>query len=120
MSTYGTNEWVGEVKTHTIGGERMSFKYPEAVYNRYQHRYAVDSHNARLKGPISPEEILSTRIWVNHAFAVLLALLEVDANLGEHNFGGVEAVRKILEFRTLFSRDVYNNPHLRQDDMKSE
>ena len=49
----------------------------------------------------------------NYVFDFLLALLETDANLGGKHFGGLEAVRTILEFRRLIYRDLINNPYLR-------
>ena len=56
----------------------------------------------------------------NHIFLFLLDLLEENANLGENHVGGVEAVRPILDFRILLSRDLINNYYLRQDDLTSE
>ena len=53
-------------------------------------------------------------------FTFLLALLEVNYNLGEYNFRVVEAVRPILEFRRLLYRDLTNNPYPIQDDVKPE
>ena len=101
MSTYGTNEWVGEDKFRKIGGERITFKYSETVYKHYQHRDDIDSHNTRRQAPIALEETWSTRRWENRSFAFLLALSEVNANLWGHYFGGVEAVRPMLEFNRL-------------------
>ena len=46
----------------------------------------------------------------NHAFTVVLDLSEVNANLGEHHFGGVEAVRPILESSRLLSGELINDP----------
>ena len=40
----------------------------------------------------------------------------MHANLGGHKFGGVEAVRPILESSRLIYRDLINNPYLGQDD----
>ena len=54
------------------------------------------------------------------SFAFFLALSEVNATLGEHQFGGVEDIRSMLEFRILPSRNRIDNPYLRQDDVKSE
>ena len=40
--------------------------------------------------------------------------------MGELHFGGVEAVRPIMEFRRLLSRDLINNPYLNQYDIISK
>ena len=103
MSTYGTNEWVGEDKFRKIGGERITFKYSETVYKHYQHRDDIDSHNTRRQAPIALEETWSTRRWENRSFAFLLALSEVNDNLGEHQFCGVEAIKPIWEFKIIIS-----------------
>ena len=47
MSTYGTNERVGDNKLRAIGGERIRFKYTKALHNHYYHRDDADSHNTR-------------------------------------------------------------------------
>ena len=44
ISTYETNGWVGKEKNQTIGGERITFKYPYTVHNHYQHIDTVNSH----------------------------------------------------------------------------
>ena len=112
MSTYGENERVGEGKFRIIGGEMITFKYPESVHNCYQHRDTVDSHNVRRQAYIAMEETWSTRRWEKYNFVCLLAISGVNANLGEHYVGGVEAGRPMLEFRRLLFRDLLNNPSL--------
>ena len=44
----------------------------------------------------------------------------MNAKLGGGNFGGVDNVRPILEFRRLLSRVIINNPYPVQDDMTPE
>ena len=41
----------------------------------------------------------------------------MNANLGEYNFGGVEAISPMLEFRRIIYRDLNYNPYPRKDDM---
>ena len=120
VSTHGENERVGEDKFWKIGVERIAFKCLETVYNHYQHRDDMDSHNSRRQTPIAMEEIGSTKRWGGCFFAFLLALLEVNANLGGHLSGGMKAVRPILEFRRLISRKMIDNPYLRQGDITPE
>ena len=62
----------------------------------------MDSHNARREAPFALEETWSTKHWENRIFAYLLALSEVNANLREHHFSGMEAVKQIWEFRRIF------------------
>ena len=52
-------------------------------------------------------------------FAFFLALSEVNATLVEHQFGGVEDVRSMLDFSILTYRNLIDNPYLRQDYLKS-
>ena len=77
-------------------------------------------HNTRREKPISMEETCSTRRWGNHVFPFLLDLSEVNANLGEHHFCGMEDVRPILEFSRLLYRELIKNPYLRHDDLTPE
>lgn len=113
MSTYGTCNRVGEDKARTVGSHRIRihFKYPEVVHNHYKYRDAVDSHNARRQSPIAIEETWQTSRWANRVFAFLLAISEVNANLGESYFGTRETTRPQLEFRRLLARDLIENPY---------
>ena len=52
MSNYVENEQVGKEKLWTIGGERITSKYPETLNNHYEHRDAVDSHKTRRQASI--------------------------------------------------------------------
>ena len=49
-----------------------------------------------------------------------LALSEINATLGKHQFGGVDNFRPMLDSRILLSRDLIDNPYLRQDDLTSK
>ena len=120
MSTYGENERVGDDKFRTTGGEWISFKYPENMHIHYYHIDTVKSQNTRRQTYIALEETWYIGRLENHVFAFLLALSEINNNLGEHHFGDVEAIRPMLEFRRLISRYLINNPYLRQDGIKKE
>ena len=63
MSTYETNERVGEDELRKTGGERITFNYSDTVHNCYQHRYNLDSSNTRLQAPILLEEKFSSKPW---------------------------------------------------------
>lgn len=121
MSTYGTCNRMGEEKFRTVGRDkrRISFQYPEVVHNHYQRRGAVDSHNARRMAPIAIEETWSTLRWPNRVFAYLLATSEVNANLGESEFGDSEAPRPQLEFRRLLAKDLITNKYVWEEDSPS-
>jgi hypothetical protein len=99
-----------------IGGwaqhqQRISFKYPELVYNHFQYRDAVDSHNARRMAPIALEETWQTKWWANRIFAYVIATTEVYCNFGESAFGETEGTRPQLEFRRLLAnRSKYALP----------
>ena len=118
MSSYGTNERVGDNKyrTKTSDGERVTFKYPEVVHNHYKYRDAVDSHNSRRMAPIAIEETWTTNRWPNRIFAYLLATSEVNANLGEVKFGDKREPMPILEFRRLLAKDLMSNPWIKQTE----
>jgi hypothetical protein len=53
MSTYGTLSREGKERYRRVGVQRITFQYPELVYNHFQYRDAVDSHNARRMAPIA-------------------------------------------------------------------
>jgi hypothetical protein len=112
MSTYGTLTRVGDDKIRTIDNQRLTFKYPEVIHNHYQYRDAVDSHNARRMAPIAMEETWNTGRWPIRVFTYLLSTSEVNANLGESQFGAAEETRPQLEFRRLLARDLINNAYL--------
>ena len=112
MSTYGTNDQVGDEKLRTIDGVHITFKYPNTLDYLCQNGDAVDSHNTRFQESIVLEDTCSTRQWES-CFSFLLGVSKVNDNWGGRHFGGVEDVRIMLEFRIIISRDPINNPHLR-------
>ena len=52
MSTYGTNNQMGEEIFIKIVEERIICKYVDIVHNQYEHRGVFDSNNTRLQSPI--------------------------------------------------------------------
>ena len=120
MYTYGENERVGEEKFRIIGGERIKFKYPDNMNHHYQHRDDLDLQNERYQETIVMEDTGSIRLWKNCVLWLFLDLLEVNNNLGENQFGAMEAVRPVLDFRKQIYRNLVNNPYLREDDIKLE
>lgn len=78
----------------------------------YAFRDSVDSHNARRQAPISLEQTWGTGRWPNRVFAYLLATSEVNATLGEAEFGDAQHVRPQLDFRRLLAKDLIYNPYL--------
>ena len=61
ISTYEINKWVGEETFCTIGGEKITFKYPYTALNHYQRRDDVESHNTRNQPPIALEDTWSIK-----------------------------------------------------------
>jgi Transposase IS4 len=112
MSIFGTCLRVGDERFRKIGNEnqRISFKYPELVYNHFQYRDAVDSHNARQMAPIALEEVWATKRWPHRIFTYLLGTTEVNCNLGESAFGEAQETRPQLEFRRLLGKDLNTTP----------
>jgi hypothetical protein len=123
MATYGTCNRVGEEKFRTVvrngTKEYVTFKYPEMVHNHYQNRDAVDQHNARRQSPIAIEETWQTNRWANRVFAYLLATSEVNANLGESEFGDSDNTRPQLEFRRLLAKDLIENKYIWEETSPS-
>ena len=58
---------------------------------------------------------MSHKALIIHVFALLLALSEVNDNLGDQHFDALEAICTMLGSIILFSRKPINNPYLRHD-----
>jgi Transposase IS4 len=86
MSTYGTNQRVGEQKHRIVNGQRVSLHYPEVVSHHYLYRHAVDDHNARRHYPISFERIWGSKFWAERVFSFLLAVTEINVLLAYRYF----------------------------------
>ena len=59
----------------------------------------MDSQNSSCQAHIVFELTWSTRVCETHVFSFFVYLLDLNANLGEHHFGGVESVRPMLDYR---------------------
>lgn len=112
MSTYGTIERMGEVKHRTLAdNSRVSFQYPELVFNQYKYHHCVDDNNNRRQSPISIERTWDTKYWPNRIFAFLLAVTEVNVNLILMNIYNSEATEQLV-FRKLLAQELINNEYL--------
>ena len=114
MSTYGTLERHGPERTRVISdtasglNTRLKFCYPEVVYNHYQYRDAVDSHNAQRMYPIALEEVWKTSRWSNRVFQFLLAVTEVNTRLAlkriyNQNTGSQQEFRRSFAHALIFN-----------------
>jgi Transposase IS4 len=110
MSSYGTNERVGNDKIRFVEGEKMVFKYPEVVSNHYRYRHAVDDHNAKRHAPISFEKRWGTKYWKDRVFAFLLSITEVNCMLADVYFNSSN-VTAMLDFRKSFAKAMINNSY---------
>lgn len=124
MSTYGTVERMGKTKPHQIysedkGSTRETIRYPELIHIHYQHRDAIDSHNARRMDPISLEETWTTSRWPCRVYAYLLATSAVNANKAMNYFGGAEETDELI-FRRRLAQQLIFNPHLVEDQLAAE
>ena len=81
MTTYGTNEIIGEEKTRIVSDQRITFKCPELVYNHYRYIHDVGDRNNRQRSPISIERTWATYWWLNRLFAFFLAVTEFNVYL---------------------------------------
>jgi hypothetical protein len=101
MSTYGTNERMGDLmkRVYKDGGvlQEKTFQYPEVVHNHFQYHHIIDDHNAKRHSPISLEVIWATKWWPNRVFAFLLGVMEVNVMLTSVTFGGYNKT-SMLEF----------------------
>ena len=114
MSTYGTLQRMGDEKDRTVDNTKVSFRYPELVYNHYTFRHAVDDHNNRRQAPISIERTWSTNWWPNRVFAFLLGVTEVNVYLAMVNIFKLEKIEQ-LEFRKLLTFHLIHNSYDNKD-----
>lgn len=115
MSTYGTLERHGDEKHRLLSdGTRVTFRYPELVYNHFKYRHAVDDHNNRRQSPIALEKTWTTSWWPNRVFTFLLAVTEINVLLCLTNMFNEEEMGT-LEFRKLLAKQLIHNPYLEDD-----
>ena len=114
MSTYGTLQRRGEEKDRIVDHAKVSFKYPELIFNHYTFRHAVDDHNNRRQAPISIKRSWSTNWWPNRVFAFILGVTEVNVYLALVNIFNCESIEQ-LEFRKLLAYHLIHNPYGNED-----
>ena len=116
MSSFGTEERMGEMKTRNWKSGSGSneqrhnkiIQYPELVHNHYQHRDAVDSHNARRMQPIALEEVWQTNRWDIRVLTFLLAVTAVNCSNGSVYFGGLKEDEELNHRRKLAKELIFN------------
>jgi hypothetical protein len=112
MSTYGTtNEMGTEQRRILADNSRATFHYPEIVYNHFQYRDAVDSHNSSRMYPLALEETWKTTRWPLRVFQFLLAVTEVNCRLGFESLCGGERMSQ-QQFRRQFAKELIFNTDL--------
>ena len=72
MSTYWTLQRKDEEKERHIDNTKISFNYPELIFNQYCFCHPVDVQNNRRQAPISIELSWSTSWWPNRVFDFVL------------------------------------------------
>ena len=82
MSTYGTQEQMGNEKYHKLtDGSIKRIKYPEVLHNHFRYHHLINDHNSKSHQPISLEVVWATHEWSFRPFAFLLAMMEVNVKL---------------------------------------
>ena len=109
MPIYGTNQKAVDDKFRTTDGVQINFRYPKTVKTNYQKIDAGESHNKKSQAHTEHAYMWYLRLQINCVLDFLVDVLEVNANLGEHYFGGVESVRPIMEFRGILLRHLFKN-----------
>lgn len=112
MTTYGTINPCGDEQKRVLdNGTRATFFYPEVVYNHFQYRDAVDSHNSSRMHPLSLEETWKTIRWPLRVFQFILAVTEVNCRLAFQNLCGGEIMSQ-QQFRRRFAKELIFNTDL--------
>ena len=119
MSTYGTNERIGEkisTRKWKEGGQLKTthFKYPEVIYNHFKYRHSIDDHNSKRHSPISLEVVWKTQHWPCRVFTFLLAVTEVNTMLGISLATGSPR-EPMLNFRRKLAQVLIDNPYLAEE-----
>ena len=121
MSTYGTNQRTGKTTrrdwVESGTKQQKSFQYPEVVGNHFLYRHSVDDHNNKRHSPISIEETWGTKWWPNRVFAFLLAVTEVNVNLGLQYFSNYEKLGQIEFRKQLAGQLIFNDYFQEEEDM---
>ncbi len=116
MLSYRINRQMGEEKFwswHAAGRlSRISFKYPQVVYNHYKYWHNVDKNNSKRQSSISVETMWATKRWECCVFAFLLAVTEVNIMLA-CSFFNKEPKVSMLTFRKELAREFLHNPFIK-------
>ena len=112
MSIYGTLSTMSQRETsheYKQGNviHKKTFKYPEVVNNHFLYQHAVDDHNQKIHMPISMEETWGTKRWLNHVFAFLLAVMEVNVMLATYFFK--ETYSGMLDFQKVLAKELIDS-----------
>jgi Transposase IS4 len=124
MSTYGTMERLGEIKTRHFtddaGTKKIkTFQYPEVIRNHYEYRDAVDAHNSSRMYPIALEETCKTHRWPMRVFQFLLAITEVNCRLAREKIFDHEKESQ-QDFRRLFAKALIDNSYILEEISNTE
>ena len=115
MSTYGTQEWMGNEKNCKLTDGRIRrFKYPEVLHNHFRYRHLINDHNSKRHQPISLEVVWATQEWGCRPFEFLLAVTEVNVKLVSEHFGGCED-KGMIAFCKQFAWELINNDYLERE-----
>ena len=115
MSTYGTQDWMGNEKYHKLtDGSIRRFKYPEVLHSHFRYRYLINDRNSKRHQPISMEVVWATQEWSHKPFAFLLAVTEVNVKLVSEHFGGHED-KGMIAFCKQFDWELINNDYLERE-----
>ena len=114
MTTYGSSERVGEIKhrTYQVDGmpNKISFMYPEVIFNHFEYRDAVDQSNGKRMDPISFEETWKTKRWPLRCLQFFIAITEVNCRCTkEHIYFGPKMSQQ--EFRKTFCKQMIHNKY---------
>jgi hypothetical protein len=114
MSTYGSNQRVGNLKYRSTNEGRISFQYPVVISQHYLYRHAVDDHNARRHYPISFERVWGTKFWASRVFSFLLAVTETNVLMASKFFGRKE-YQSTVSFRKDFAKALIYNKYFMEE-----
>ena len=117
LATYGTIVPGGKVKQRIVGGQQVSFQYPEVVHNHFAVRRAAKV-NESLRHEWRPVEDVwvMKQYWHGH-FAFFLGLAEANAyflytTFMQHGSGAITHT----SFRKLLAEQLITNHYFLQED----
>ena len=123
MSTYGTNETVGEEKKrhYNKDGQKKvtTFVYPEVVHNHYCYWDVMDNHNSVRMHPISMEETLMTTHWPNRVFCFLLTLTIVNIQNAGCYFAKLPKI-DALQAQKFIAQQLIHNKYMSEKEQVNQ